>query len=346
MKALRYALPFLFLATAPLGSALYGAWPFLTAAALPVAICGLDGVLGFEAPAGTPEHEGGLSYRLWVWAYIAAQLAVTVWAAARVARPNVAFIEAAGLTVSVGLTAGIFGMLAAHEMIHSRNSRERAAGLIQLASVGYMHFRIAHIHGHHVRGATPDDPASARRGEGVYGFVIRSVRGQWREAWAFETARLRRGGRAAFSLNNRMLGYLIVEAVIVLGIGLVSRRALAFWAGQAALAVFMLELFNYIAHYGLQRRARARGGFERIEARHSWNSSRRMNNWSLFNMGRHSDHHRNPSRAYQALACEAGEPELPTGYGGAILMALVPPLWRAVMDPRIEALSPIRTRPE
>jgi alkane 1-monooxygenase len=232
-------------------------------------------------------------------------------------------------------------------MVHSSHARERALGLTQLASVGYMQFRIAHIHGHHVHGATPDDPASARRGESVYAFVVRSVTGQTREAWAFEAARLGRRGRPAFGLGNRMIAYLLVEAAIAVAMGLFSLRALAFWLGQAILAVFMLELFNYIAHYGLQRKPRPGGGFERIEPHHSWNSSRRMNNWSLFNMGRHSDHHRSPTRAYQSLERQNEEPELPTGYGGAILMALIPPLWRGIMDPRVQAWSQAaRTRPE
>jgi alkane 1-monooxygenase len=345
MKALRYALPFLFLATVPVGFALGGVWAFLTVAALPLAICGFDGVLGFDSDAEA--RDDGLSYRLLVWLYIPLQIAVTAWGAMEAARSGVALVEVIGLTISTGLTAGIFGMLAAHEMVHSTAPRERALGLIQLASTGYMHFRIAHIYGHHVRGATPEDPASARRGESVYIFVVRSVTGQAREAWRFEAARLRRRNRPVFSPGNRMLVYGAAQGLIAVSVGLFSLRSLAFWISQAILAVFMLELFNYIAHYGLQRRLRPSGGYERIEARHSWNSTRRMNNWSLFNMGRHSDHHRSPTRAYQALRPEADEPELPTGYGGAILMALIPPLWRVVMDPRVDAWSSaVRTRPE
>ena len=75
---------------------------------------------------------------------------------------------------------------------------------------------------------------------------------------------------------------------------------------------------------------------ERLGAQHSWNSSRRMNNRSLFNMGRHSDHHRRPTRAYQQLEAMPDARELPSGYAGAILLALAPPLWRRVMDPRLD----------
>jgi alkane 1-monooxygenase len=334
MRMLRYAVPFLFLASVPLGFSFGGPWAWLTLALTPLALCGFDLLLGFEVADDAPPDT--LAYRLLPWLYIAAQLAVTAWAAVAIARPATTLAEALGLTVSTGLTAGIFGIVAAHEMVHSRSPAERALGLIFMASVGYMHFRIAHIHGHHVRAATPADPASARRGETAYGFILRSVAGQAREAWAFEAARLRRQGRTVFGLGNRMLLYGVAELVLLAAAAMLGWASLAFFIGQAVLAVLLLELFNYIAHYGLTRRATPGGGLERLGSRHSWNSTRRMNNWALFNMGRHSDHHGRPAQAYQRLELTPRAPELPSGYAGAILMALIPPLWRKVMDPRVE----------
>jgi alkane 1-monooxygenase len=335
MRALRFAIPFLFLASAPLGFVLGGAWACLTLALTPLALCGFDLALGFEPVADAPP--GALRYRLLPYSYIAAQLAVTAWAAFAIAQPGVSLIAAVGLTLSVGITAGIFGILAAHEMVHSPVPAERGLGLVLLASVGYMHFRIAHIHGHHVHAATFRDSASARRSEGAYRFILRSIPSQVREAWTFEAARLRRSGRRVLDPANRMLVYLAIEVLIGAGIAALSLRAFAFWVAQAVLAIALLEMFNYIAHYGLARRRLAGGGLERLGPHHSWNSSRRMNNWALFNMGRHSDHHRRPTQAYQRLQIEPDAPELPTGYAGAILLALAPPLWRRVMDPRVDA---------
>jgi alkane 1-monooxygenase len=335
MRALRFSIPFLFLASAPLGFVLGGAWAYLTLALVPLALSGFDLALGFEPDADAPP--GALRYRLLPYLYIAAQVAVTVWAAFAVGRPGVSLVAAVGLSLSVGITAGIFGILAAHEMVHSPLAAERGLGLVLLASVGYMHFRIAHIHGHHVHAATFRDSASARRGEGAYRFILRSVTGQAREAWTFEATRLRRSGRRVLDPANRMLLYLAIEALIGAGVAAFSLRAFAFWIAQAVLAVALLEMFNYIAHYGLARRRLAGGGLERLGPHHSWNSSRRMNNWALFNMGRHSDHHRRPTQAYQRLQIEPDAPELPTGYAGAILLALTPPLWRRVMDPRVDA---------
>ena len=186
----------------------------------------------------------------------------------------------------------MFGFVAAHELIHSRDARDRALGLTFLASVFYMHFRIAHLHGHHRRAATVEDPASARLGEGLYAFLIRSIAGQFREAWQFETRRSR---------GNRMIAYLAIEAALLAMLAMASWRASLFMLAVAAIAVILLESFNYVAHYGLSRRAG-----EPLGPRHSWNSERRMNNAALLNMGRHSDHHRGGGRSYEELEGCAG----------------------------------------
>lgn len=337
MTTLRYSIPLVFLATAPAGFLLGGPWSFLSLAVLPLGLGGFDLLLGFEqAPPGP---DASLAYRLLPLIYVPLLLGLDVWAAITIANPATPALDAAGLTISMGLNAGVFGMLAAHELVHSLSAGERALGLSMLAAVGYMQFRIAHLHGHHVRAATPDDPATARRGEGAYGFIVRSAVGQYREAWAFEGKRLRRKGLSVWSPANRMLRYLAIELAVVGAVSLLGLRALAFLLVQAVLAIALLELFNYIAHYGLRRRVQPDGSMERLAARHSWNSSRRMNNWSLFNMGRHSDHHGHPTRRYQRLEPLPDSPELPSGYAGSILLALIPPLWRRVMDPRADAWS-------
>jgi alkane 1-monooxygenase len=254
-------------------------------------------------------------------------------------RPSTTLIEAVGLALSVGVTTGVFGFVAAHEMIHSRDRRERALGLALLASVFYMHFRIAHVYGHHRRAATFEDPASARYGEGLYAFLVRSVSGQLREAWVFEAQRRQRKNRPVIGVGNRVIGYLAIEALLLLAVGLVSTRALAFLVATAVVAVALLESFNYIAHYGLSRRVAPDGRTERLAPQHSWNSGRRMNNAALFNMGRHSDHHRRTTRSYEQLEAIPAAAELPSGYAGALLTALVPPLWRRVMDGRAAAVA-------
>ena len=326
MAPLRYLTPFAFLALLPLGGWLGGAWTFLAAAATPLCLAGLDAIFSEDGAAAAGAGARGTRWlpRL----YVVLQLAANAWAALAVANPVTGLLEAVGLTLSAGVTTGVFGFVAAHEMIHSRRRQERALGLTLLGSVFYMHFRIAHVYGHHRRAATAEDPATARLGEGLYAFLLRSIGGQLREAWEFEA---QRG-------HNRLIGYVAAETLFLILVALVSLRALAFTVAVAIIAVLLLESFNYVAHYGLTRRIGADGRTERLAPQHSWNSTRRMNNSSLFNMGRHSDHHRRMTRSYEGLEPLRGSAELPSGYAAALLTALVPPLWRRIMDPRAEAV--------
>ena len=336
MSVIRYWSPFGFLALAPLGFWIGGIGAFVVVAAAPLTLLLLDPILGEDSPRGVPN--GFARYRLLPWLYIPLQLAEIGWAAAMAARPSTTLLECVGLALSTALTAGVFGFLAAHEMVHSRSRRERGLGLIMLAGVLYMPFAISHLLGHHRRAATYGDPASARRGESAYAFLFRSIAGQMREAWTFEAGRLSRAGRRPIGFGNRMLAFLAIELGTVVAIGCLSLRALGFFLTQAALAIVLLELFNYIAHYGLTRRLDADGRLEPFGPQHSWNSPRRMNNAALLNMGRHSDHHRFSSRPYQRLELTPGAAELPGGYAAAILLALIPPLWRRIMDPRVDAV--------
>jgi len=100
----------------------------------------------------------------------------------------------------------------------------------------------------------------------------------------------------------------------------------------------LLEAVNFLEHYGmLRQRVGVDGRYERVLPSHSWNSNNIATNVLIYHLQRHSDHHANPTRRYQALRDYEESPVLPTGYAGMILLALVPPLWRRVMDPRVRA---------
>jgi len=332
---LKYLTPFAFLALLPLGGWLGGAWTFMAAVATPLCLAVLDAAFGGEDKPSAPVSGPVCGWI--VRAYVVLQLCTTGWAAALASRPSSSLLEATGLLLSAGVTTGVFGFVAAHEMIHSQSPRDRALGLTFLASVFYMHFRIAHVHGHHRRAATFEDPASARLGESLYAFLVRSIGGQFGEAWTFEKQRRHNAGLPLIGLGNRMAAYLAIEGILLLAVGWLSARAALFLLATALIAVLLLETFNYVAHYGLSRDVDAGGRLERLSPRHSWNSARPMNNAALFNMGRHSDHHRRPTRPYQKLEPLDGAAELPSGYAAALLTALVPPLWRGTMDWRAEA---------
>jgi len=334
MAIAKYWAPFAFLALVPIGSTLGGAWTFLLVGALPLVLTVGDWLLGEERPV---PPGGWTAHRLLPWLYILLQLAEIVWAGLFVARPSTTLLEAVGLTLSTGVATGVFGFIAAHEMAHSRHAAERLYALAMLAGMLDLPFAISHVHGHHRRAATYEDPASARRGESLYAFLLRSVAGQAREAWDFEAARLARLGRRAVGFGNRTVLFALAETTLVAAAGVCGPRVLAFFLGQALLAIALLEAFNYIAHYGLTRRRLPNGRLEPLRPIHSWSTRRRLNNRALFNMGRHADHHRFSTRAYHELESLGGGAMLPCGYAGVLLLALIPPLWRKVMDPRVDA---------
>jgi alkane 1-monooxygenase len=118
---------------------------------------------------------------------------------------------------------------------------------------------------------------------------------------------------------------------------LAGARGLAFFVAQGVVAFSLLEVVNYLEHYGLLRREVEPGHYERVRPAHSWNSGARLSNWYLFNLARHSDHHAAASRPYDRLRHHDDAPQLPAGYATMVLLALVPRLWFRVMDPRVEA---------
>jgi alkane 1-monooxygenase len=324
-----YAGPFLLWASIPaFFYALGPAGPLATIALLLVALIGAE----FVAPRGDVLESGSppRRYRMLFYVFVPLQLLSIAWAIDAVTRTSA--LGSVSLALAVGITTGVFGMLAAHELVHSRSRGERILGGIMLSGMMYRHFRIAHVHFHHRYAATEQDSATARLGEGFYAFLLRTVPGQFAEAWKFERARVRKPSLFANRAGNDVAIALAIAAAVAVVSG---ARALAFFAAQSAVAIIVLELFNYIAHYGLIRRSDG-ARLEPLGDSHSWNSSNVLVNLLIFNMGRHSHHHRKPSASYQELQFVPTAPELPAGYAGSILLALVPPLWRRVMDGEVE----------
>ncbi len=245
-----------------------------------------------------------------------------------------------GLAVSIGCIGGI-GINTAHELGHKRESHERWLSKIALAQVAYGHFYIEHNRGHHVRVATPEDPASARLGETFYQFWPRTVVGSLRSAWRIEKRRYARRKQHPFRIGNDVLNAWLMTAVLWgamvawLGVGV-----LPYLLVQAVVGFSLLEVVNYMEHYGMLRQkvgVGERQRYERVDPSHSWNSNNIATNVLLYHLQRHSDHHANPTRRYQALRDFEESPVLPTGYAGMIVLAIVPAIWRRVMDPRVLA---------
>ncbi|MGZ4450825.1 MAG: fatty acid desaturase [Nocardioides sp.] len=249
-------------------------------------------------------------------------------------------LDKLGLAISIGCIGGI-GINTAHELGHKKEANERWLSKIALAQSFYGHFYIEHNRGHHVRVATPEDPASSRMGESFYAFWPRTVLGSLRSAWNLEKRRYARKQQHPFRLGNDVLNAWLMSAVLWGGlVAWLGVSILPFLVVQAVVGFSLLEVVNYMEHYGMLRQkvgVGARQRYERVDPSHSWNSNNIATNVLLYHLQRHSDHHANPTRRYQTLRDFEESPVLPTGYAGMIVLAILPPVWRRVMDPRVLA---------
>jgi alkane 1-monooxygenase len=319
----------------------FGAFWYLGPVLVFVAFPLLDLAIGMDA-TNPPDSvlkwlEQDRYYRWCTYLFIPIQYAGLVLACWLWSSGDLSILENAGLALTMGVVGGI-AINTAHELGHKRASSERWLSRVALAQTGYGHFFIEHNRGHHVRVATPEDPASSRLGESFWAFLPRTVAGSLRSAWGIETARLDRIGASHWSLRNDILGAwamtVALFAALTIAFGPV---VLPYLVVQAVIGFSLLEVVNYLEHYGLLRRKREDGRYERCLPEHSWNSNNVASNVLLYHLQRHSDHHANPTRRYQALRHVDEAPQLPTGYAGMIVLAWVPPLWRRVMDPRLLA---------
>jgi len=252
-----------------------------------------------------------------------------------VATHALAWYDYVGFALSLGAATGI-SINTAHELGHKTSRFERWLAKITLAPVAYGHFFVEHNRGHHVRVATAEDPASARYGESFWAFLPRTVIGSIRSAWNLEAARLARLGKSPWTWRNEVLHAWAMTAVVWgIAIALFGKVAIPFLLIQAAYGASLLEVVNYVEHYGLGRRKLPSGRYERCTPQHSWNSNHVVTNLFLYQLQRHADHHANPTRSYQALRHFDHAPQLPAGYATMILLAYVPPLWYRVMNPRV-----------
>jgi alkane 1-monooxygenase len=305
-----------------------------------VAVPVFDILMGIETRNPTESPPGRYAsaiFRFATWLAVPAQAAVLLWGTWTSTRPLVVPIEIVGKIVAVGIVGGVIGITVAHELAHRASRLDRMLGGILLTMVFYLHWAIEHVAGHHRRVATREDPATARLGESLPTFMARSIGRGFLSAWGIESARnARRGVRSP--LRNRVILCVAASSAVAAALGItLGVGALLFFLGQSVVAIAFLETINYIEHYGLERRLVRPGVYERVTPLHSWNAAHRLTNALLFNLQRHSDHHVWPTRPYYKLRNHADSPQLPTGYAGMALLAMFPPLWRRVMDPRVHA---------
>ena len=248
-------------------------------------------------------------------------------------------LEKLGLFFGIGVMSGTIGITYAHELLHQKTPLERWLGDLLLASVVYSHFRTEHLLVHHSWVATPRDAVSARYGEGFYSFFARVLRDSPSSAWHAETRLLERAKRKPWDQRNPFWRYAVLQlTMVVLALVLGGWVGLLLFFFQAFIAIWQLELTNYVEHYGLTRRHLGDGRYEHILPRHSWNASHTVSNWLLINLQRHSDHHYKPDRRFPLLQTYGKDeaPQLPLGYPAMNFIAMAPPVWRRRINPRVD----------
>lgn len=283
-------------------------------------------------------------YKLVTFLWVYVQLAVLIWGLYVVSVADFAWWEWLAFATGTALVTGGIGITVAHELGHKPAKLQQIYAQILLMTVSYMHFFIEHNRGHHVRVATPEDPATSRFGENFYSFWIRSVRDGYISAWELEKISLAKNGLPPWSLKNQMIWFQVLPFVFAglafLVFSLLQNRLVwevpVFFFGQSILAFTLLEAVNYLEHYGMQRKKLANGFYEKVTPLHSWNASQSVSNFLLFQLQRHSDHHAFAFKPYQVLNHYDESPQLPAGYSAMILVAFFPPLWFRLMNPRLE----------
>ncbi len=313
---------------------------------VPVVVFGiipvLDLILGKDAlnpdeEVDVPHMNSEAFYRVITLGWVVGFAVLLVWSMLQLASGMFSVLGGIGWIFSIGIVGGL-GINVAHELIHKDGKLETRAGGFLLSLVCYAGFKVEHLRGHHVHVSTPEDASSSRYNQSLYNFLPQAYRRNFMNAWKLEAERLQRKGFKAFSWRNELIWWYSLSALALVAFTLAfGWLGAVFFLAQSFIALNLLEIVNYLEHYGLHRRKLDNGRYERTTPEHSWNSNYFLTNVFLFHLQRHSDHHAYAKRRYQVLRHHDIAPQLPAGYAAMVVLAMIPPLWKRVMNPRVEA---------
>ncbi len=313
-----------------------GAWIVLALLLMTALVAGLDHLVRRTSPA-LPDQEFPVATTLSVTLALAhfALLGAVVWG---LSQPHLTLPGKLAVWYAAGLYFGQVSNSNAHELIHKSSRILHRLGMWVYISLLFGHHTSAHVLVHHRHVATPQDPNSARRGEGFYRYAWRAWSGSFAAGYRAEAARLARVNRGP--LHHPYLIYLGGGALMIgIAASLGGIGGVLAYLSVAGLAQVQLLLSDYVQHYGLTRASRSDGKPEPVGDRHSWNSPHWYSSAMMLNAPRHSDHHAHPGRAFPALTLPPKGPTLPRALPVMATVALFPPFWRRVMDPRVAKWS-------
>ena len=346
LSHLQMALPYwvsLLLLPLPWIGATQGGWTvFLVPLGAWVMFSVIDWATGLDNNNVDPETPDRdlILHRLVTWLWPPLQVLTVFGVIAILTRADLTLWEVLAVTIGLGILGGTIGIVYGHELMHQSSRFERWLGDLLMTSVMYGHFRSEHLLVHHRYVATPRDAVTARYNENFHAFFLRVLPESLVSAVRAEAAKLAKSGRSPWALSNPFWRYGALQAGFLIVAYLIGGWAgLGLYLLHALVAVWQLELVNYIEHYGLTRKHLGDGKYEPVAPHHSWNASHRGTNWLLINLQRHSDHHYKPARRFPLLQTYAKDeaPQLPFGYPVMGALAMVPALWRRRMNPRVKS---------
>jgi alkane 1-monooxygenase len=242
-------------------------------------------------------------------------------------------LQAIGLILGLGICGGVIGINVAHELGHRTSVWYKFAAHLLLLPCSFLHFYLEHNYGHHKQVATPNDPATARKGESLYRFWLRSSGQGYVHAWTIS--------RELYRRKASLIPIMPIYHLIILGYYILIGYFFG-WSGvfclaiSSAVSILLLETVNYIEHYGLEREKLPNGTYEQVQANHAWDSEQLIGRIALFELSRHADHHQHSSKTYYQLNPQIASYKLPTGYPGSMILAAIPWLWFKIINDRLE----------
>lgn len=313
-----------------------------------------DGLCGDDTSCPTFSHPGILTFQLWLALPLLVLIVFSsVWSVSQgdflgwgawltrlsgydvlAARAATSLGHHVAGVLLTGLMIGMVGTITAHELTHRTwDPVSMLIGRWLLAFSFDTVFAIEHVYGHHRYVSTLEDPATAPRGRNVYVHIVASTIKGNVSAWHIERKRLKREGRGAISPHNAVIrGHLMSLALVATAWLIGGWLAAAYFVLCALWGKSLLEIVNYMEHYGI-----VRDPATPVQPRHSWNTNKRISSWTMFNLTRHSHHHAQGEVAYQDLQPFPGAPMMIGGYLTTIVVAMVPPLWHRLMTPKVLA---------
>lgn len=252
-----------------------------------------------------------------------------------IANPSLEIVDLIAYLIIMGTILGINGINGGHELGHKiEHPFKMFLARILLTTSFQNHFITYHNGGHHRDVATPNDLTTAKKGDVFYFFAIKSQIGGYFKSWRLEAEKIKSKG------GNQLLNPMIVHTIIPwLFLGFIylffSIEVTLLYFLAAIFGISILEAQNYFSHYGLKRKQKEDGTYERVKVEHSWNSDHVIGRVFLFELTRHSDHHFSGAKHYQILRSKDESPMLPYGYPAMLILSYFPFLFKPIMEKQL-----------